>query len=143
MRLDPRNQTQPPKKTSVFPNLHSVLQVLFSYSLMELCGSGINKEHQMCSKTFGYERIKDLSENVFRVKKISRWRLMWRKIMMGMKNKKKDQILDHGVRYDPLTYSQNFENIGTIAYHEDPDVSSKSFSARFVSSSKVFNVNYV
>ncbi|KAL0690922.1 hypothetical protein Bca4012_090601 [Brassica carinata] len=88
---------------------------------MERCGSGINKEHQMRLKTFGYERIKDLSENVFRVKKISRWRLMWRKIMMGMKNKKKDQILDHGVRYDPLTYSQNFENIGTIAYHEDPD----------------------
>ncbi|WZZ29028.1 hypothetical protein YC2023_012429 [Brassica napus] len=106
---------------------------------MERCGSGINKEHQMRLKTFGYERIKDLSENVFRVKKISRWRLMWRKIMMGMKNKKKDQILDHGVRYDPFTHSQNFENVGTIAYHEDPDVSSKSFSARFVSSSKVFN----
>ncbi|CAG7890114.1 unnamed protein product, partial [Brassica rapa] len=105
---------------------------------MELCGSGINKEHQMCSKTFGYERIKDLSENVFRVKKISRWRLMWRKIMMGMKHKKKDQVLDHCFRYDPFTYSQNFENDGTIAYHEDPDVSSKSFSARFVSSSKVF-----
>ncbi|KAH0943618.1 hypothetical protein HID58_003255 [Brassica napus] len=105
---------------------------------MELCGSGINKEHQMCSKTFGYERIKDLSENVFRLKKISRWRLMWRKIMMGMKHKKKDQVLDHCFRYDPFTYSQNFENDGTIAYHEDPDVSSKSFSARFVSSSKVF-----
>ncbi|CAN7112361.1 unnamed protein product [Brassica rapa subsp. narinosa] len=109
---------------------------------MELCGSGINKEHQMCSKTFGYERIKDLSENVFRLKKISRWRLMWRKIMMGMKHKKKDQVLDHCFRYDPFTYSQNFENDGTIAYHEDPDVSSKSFSARFVSSSKVFSVNY-
>ncbi|XP_048597021.1 MAR-binding filament-like protein 1 [Brassica napus] len=91
---------------------------------MELCGSGINKEHQMCSKTFGYERIKDLSENVFRLKKISRWRLMWRKIMMGMKHKKKDQVLDHCFRYDPFTYSQNFENDGTIAYHEDPDVSS-------------------
>ncbi|WZY73553.1 hypothetical protein YC2023_005793 [Brassica napus] len=88
---------------------------------MELCGSGINKEHQMCSKTFGYERIKDLSENVFRLKKISRWRLMWRKIMMGMKHKKKDQVLDHCFRYDPFTYSQNFENDGTIAYHEDPD----------------------
>lgn len=63
--------------------------------------------------------------------------------MMGMKNKKKDQVLDHCFRYDLFTYSQNFENDGTIAYHEDSDVSSKSFSARFVSSSKVFNVDYV
>lgn len=59
-----------------------------------------------------------------------------------LKQKKKNQIFDNRVRYDPFTYSQNFENDGTIAYHEDPDVSSKSFSARFVVSSKVFNLNY-
>lgn len=108
---------------------------------MELCSSRIDKKHQMCSKTWGYDRIKDLSEDVLRLKKISGWRLMWRKIMM-MKQKKKTQIFDHRVRYDPFTYSQNFENDGTIAYHDDPDVSSKSFSARFVVSSKVFNVSY-
>lgn len=59
-----------------------------------------------------------------------------------IKQKKKCQIFDHRVRYDPFTYSQNFENDGTIAYHEDPDVSSKSFSARFVVSSKVFSLHY-
>lgn len=62
--------------------------------------------------------------------------------MMMMKQKKKYQILDHHVRYDPFAYAQNFENDGTIAYHNDPDVFSKSFSARFVVSSKVFNANY-
>ncbi|CAG7890113.1 unnamed protein product [Brassica rapa] len=75
-------------------------------------------------ENFCYERIKDLSENLFRVKKISRWRLMWRNIM-GMKHNKKDHVLDHGIRYDPFTYSQNFENDGSIAYHDDPEVCSK------------------
>lgn len=61
---------------------------------------------------------------------------------MIMKQKKKTHIFDHRVSYDPFTYFQNFENDGTIAYHDDPDVSSKSFSARFVASSKVCNVSY-
>jgi len=109
---------------------------------MVLCSSGIDKKHLMCcSKSCSYDRIKDLSEDVLRLKKISKWRLIWRKILM-MNQKKINKIFDHRVRYDPFTYSLNFENDGTIAYHEDPDVSSKSFSARFVVSSKVFKLNY-
>ncbi|KAL1199427.1 hypothetical protein V5N11_022960 [Cardamine amara subsp. amara] len=106
---------------------------------MEL--SGVDKKHLKRSKTYSYDRIKDLSEDVLRLKKISRWRLIWRKMVMT-NQMKKNKNFDHRVRYDRFTYSQNFENDGTIAYHDDPDVSSKSFSTRFVGSSKVFNLNY-
>ncbi|VVA97797.1 unnamed protein product [Arabis nemorensis] len=79
----------------------------FSFVSLMLCSLGIDKKQQICLKTCGYDQINHLSEDVLRLRKISGWRLMWRKIMM-MKQKKKTQIFDHRVRYDPFTYSQNF-----------------------------------
>ncbi|XP_044496558.1 uncharacterized protein LOC123218964 [Mangifera indica] len=97
-----------------------------------------------CSSSYvkkSYDRI-NISVNKFvsgSGSKRPRWRVLWRKI-----TREKKRIFDCSSSsctrvhepYDPLTYSQNFDDQGFI--WEDPDNVSRSFSARFAVPSRVF-----
>ncbi|KAJ8755773.1 hypothetical protein K2173_024317 [Erythroxylum novogranatense] len=68
--------------------------------------------------------------------KVPRWRSFWRRLM-----KEKKKIFDccspsrvH-LSYDPDEYSQNFDQDSMLS---DPDIVSRSFSARFAVSSRIF-----
>uniref|UniRef100_A0A2P2NFS2 Uncharacterized protein n=1 Tax=Rhizophora mucronata TaxID=61149 RepID=A0A2P2NFS2_RHIMU len=85
----------------------------------------------------GYDRIVTFNAE----SKTPRWRLLWRRIM---REKKK---LFHcfsvtattsrvHFSYDPYDYSQNFDQESMWC---DPDNISRSFSARFAVSSRIFN----
>ncbi|KAM0956789.1 hypothetical protein TB2_024608 [Malus domestica] len=71
-----------------------------------------------------------------------KWRVLWKRIK---KEKKRTlQLFDCStstqvvhVPYDPYTYSKNFDQ-GSAAW-ADPDVLSRSFSARFAVPSQVFH----
>ncbi|KAM1219607.1 hypothetical protein FF2_046020 [Malus domestica] len=74
--------------------------------------------------------------------KIGRWRVLWRRIKKEKKRTLKlfdcltrTQVVH--VPYDPYTYSKNFDQ-GSAAW-ADPDVLSRSFSARFAVPRRGFN----
>ncbi|MED6120059.1 hypothetical protein PIB30_017508 [Stylosanthes scabra] len=79
--------------------------------------------------------------------KVACWRTLWRKIKKEKKrffnnnnNKKKKNSSSH-VQYDPNSYLQNFDDGYYCSYSSDPDIFSRSFSARFAMPSKYFDKN--
>ncbi|MED6146415.1 hypothetical protein PIB30_034329 [Stylosanthes scabra] len=83
--------------------------------------------------------------------KVACWRTLWRKIKKEKKrffnnnnnnnnnNNKKKNSSSH-VQYDPNSYLQNFDD-GYYCSSSDPDIFSRSFSARFAMPSKIFEKN--
>ncbi|KAL4285868.1 hypothetical protein HN51_053427 [Arachis hypogaea] len=79
--------------------------------------------------------------------KMACWRTLWRKIKKEKKrffnnNKKNSSSSSHVLhyQYDPNSYLQNFDD-GYYCSSSDPDIFSRSFSARFAMPSKFFEKN--
>ncbi|OWM78183.1 hypothetical protein CDL15_Pgr015002 [Punica granatum] len=69
-------------------------------------------------------------------KALPTWRVLWRKIKGKMKKRTpRWSSASFRVAYDPFTYAQNFDQGCTLA---DPDILSRSFSARFAVPSRIF-----
>ncbi|KAE7997434.1 hypothetical protein FH972_002072 [Carpinus fangiana] len=87
----------------------------------------------------GYNRIVSSLDLMVARSKISRLRLLWRRLK---RDKKKyfacTSNLDHVPSYNPHTYSQNFDNGSMWA---DPDNHSRSFSARFAVPATIFQTS--
>ncbi|CAK9185659.1 unnamed protein product [Ilex paraguariensis] len=85
-----------------------------------------------------YNRFLPFNLSAVAVSKAPIWKHLWRKLK---KEKKRIYVRSSTVRYssyDPYTYAQNFDQGLTWA---DPDDLSRSFSARFVVPSTIFQQN--
>lgn len=70
------------------------------------------------------------------------WRVLWRRIKKEKRRMFSSSINSSSLKfnYDPSSYSQNFEDRGSIIWADQDDIS-RSFSARFAVSSRFFQNN--
>ncbi|MED6174018.1 hypothetical protein PIB30_064968 [Stylosanthes scabra] len=102
----------------------------------ERIGGDYDDEYDSASSSI----IVSVNEESMTRLKVACWRTFWKKIKKEKKrffNNKKKSSSSH-VQYDPNSYLQNFDD-GYYCSSSDPDIFSRSFSARFAMPSKFFD----
>lgn len=87
-----------------------------------------------------YESVAEVEGGSNTTTTIPKWKVMWKKLMREKKKMFQRSVHNqHQVpSYDEYTYSQNFDDQGSAADWDQPDILSRSFSVRFADPSTIF-----